>query len=96
MTQTRQHAEHDLGVAVAQQADERAPPDFLHSLLFKKEAAPNAVHNVQTTTGNGDVDVRVLIELAAIDVQGAEDADLDAQFARVGRVLGRGVNLEGW
>ena len=60
-----------LGVAVAQQADDRAPPDFLHSLLFKEEAAPNAVHNIQTTTGDGDVDVRVLIELAAIGVQGA-------------------------
>ncbi len=83
MTQTRQHAGHDLGVAVAQQADDRAPPDFLHSLLFKEEAAPNAVHNVQTTAGDGDVDVRVLIELAAIGVQGAEDADLNAQLARV-------------
>ncbi len=41
------------------------------------------MHNVQTTTGDGDVDVRVLIELAAIGVQGAEDADLDAQLARV-------------
>ena len=83
VTQTRQQAGHDLGVAVAQQADDRAPPDFLHSLLFKEEAAPNAVHNVQTTTGDGDVDGRGLIELAAIGVQGAEDADLDAQLARV-------------
>ncbi len=83
VTQTRQQAGHDLGVAVAQQADDRAPPDFLHSLLFKEEAAPNAVHNIQTTTGDGDVDGRMLIELAAIGVQGAEDADLDAQLARV-------------
>ena len=83
VTQTRQHAGHDLGLAVAQQADDRAPPDFLHGLLFKEEAAPNAVHNVQSTTGDGDVDVRGLIELAAIGVQGAEDADLDAQLARV-------------
>ncbi len=42
VTQTRQHAGHDLGVAVAQQADDRAPPDFLHSLLFKEEAVLNA------------------------------------------------------
>ncbi|RAP71952.1 hypothetical protein ACZ87_01232 [Candidatus Erwinia dacicola] len=39
------------------------------------------MHNVQTTTGDRDVDVRVLIELAVIGA---------------GRVLGRGVNLEGW
>ncbi len=81
--QYRQHAGHDLGVAVAQQMDDRAPPDFLHSLLFKEEAAPDAVHNVQTTTGDGDMDGRGLIELAAIGMQGAEDADLDAQLARV-------------
>nr|WP_261791472.1 hypothetical protein [Candidatus Erwinia dacicola] len=53
-------------------------PDGFHGLLFEEEAVPDAVHNVQITAGDGDVDVQVLIELASIGVQGAEDADLNA------------------
>lgn len=34
--------------------------------------------NVQTTAGDGDVDVWVLTELAAIGVKGTEDANLSA------------------
>lgn len=37
--------------------------------------------NVEPAAGDGNVDVRVLIQLAAIGVQGAENADLDALFA---------------
>lgn len=36
--------------------------------------------NVETATRDGDVDMRVLIELTAISVQGAEYADLNALF----------------
>lgn len=83
VSQSRQHAGHDPGVAVAQQADDRAPPDGLHGLLFKEEAAPDAVHNVEAAPRDGNVDVRMLIELATVGVQGAEYADLNAQLARV-------------
>ncbi len=83
VAQTRQHAGHDPGVAVAQQADDHTPPDFLHGLLFKEEAAPDAVLNVETAPRNGDVDMRMLIELATTGVQGTEYADLNAQLARV-------------
>ncbi|HEY3591210.1 MAG TPA: hypothetical protein VGL07_14275 [Buttiauxella sp.] len=37
--------------------------------------------NIESTPGDGDVDMRVLIELAAISVQGAEDTDLNTLFA---------------
>ena len=83
VAQTRRHAGHDPGVAVAQQADDRASPDGLHGLLFKEEAAPDAVHNVEAAPRDGNVDVRMLIELPAVGVQRAEYADFDAQLARV-------------
>lgn len=38
--------------------------------------------NVEPAAGYGNVDVRVLIQLAAVGVQDAENADLDALFAR--------------
>lgn len=63
VTQPRQLAGHDPNVAVAQKADNRASPD--------------SVLNVETGTRDGDVDMRVLIELAAVSVQGAEYANLD-------------------
>lgn len=68
MTQPRQHAGHDPLVAAAQQSDNRAPPDDLHGLLFKEETSPDAVLNVETAPRDGDVDMWVLIELAAIGV----------------------------
>lgn len=80
VAKTRQHAGHDAIVAAAQQSDNRTSPDGLHGLLFKEEAAPDAVLNVEAAPGNGDVDVWVLIELTAVSVQGAEYADLNALF----------------
>ncbi len=50
-------------------------------LLLKKQGAPGAVFGIEAAAGNGDVDVRVLIQLATIGVQGAEDADLDTLFS---------------
>lgn len=38
---------------------------------------------IEAAAGDGNMDVRVLIELAPVGVQRTEDADLDAQFARV-------------
>ncbi len=58
------------------------PPDGLHSLLFKEEASPYAVLNVETAPRDGDVDVRVLIELTALSMEGTEYADLNALFTR--------------
>lgn len=53
------------------------------SFFFKEQMAPDAVSGIKTAAGNGDVDVRMMIELAAVGVQGAEDADFDTQLARV-------------
>lgn len=39
--------------------------------------------DIEAATGNGDADVLVLIELASVCVQGAKDADIDTQLARV-------------
>lgn len=39
--------------------------------------------DIEAAAGDGDVDVRMLIELATVGVQCAEDADFDAQFFRV-------------
>lgn len=82
VTQPRQDAGHDAGVAVAQQADNRTPPDGLHGLLFKEEAAPDAVLNAPAAAGDGDVDVRVLTELPAVSVQGTVYAGLNTLFTR--------------
>lgn len=38
---------------------------------------------IDAAAGDGDMDVRMLIELAPVGVQGTEDADLDAQFFRM-------------
>nr|ULG15851.1 hypothetical protein 495p2_00100 [Serratia proteamaculans] len=73
----------DASVAGAQQADYSAVPDGFDLLFFEEQIAPDVVFNIEAATGNGDVDVRVLIELASVGVQRAEDADFDAQFARV-------------
>lgn len=82
VTQPRKHARHDEIVTAAQQVDNGGPPDGLHGLLFKEEAAPDAVLNVQATAGDGDVDMRMLIELTAVSMESAEYADLNALFTR--------------
>ncbi len=66
---------------MAQQADDGAAPDFLHGVLLKEEVAPDAVLYIKSAAGDGEVDVRVLVELAAVGVQGAEDANLHTLFA---------------
>ncbi|MMZ60933.1 hypothetical protein D3C81_1350770 [compost metagenome] len=68
-------------IAVTQQPDDGAPPDFFHRLFFEEQRTPDAVLYVESAAGDGDVDMRVLIELTAVGVQGAENADLDALFA---------------
>ncbi len=78
MPQSRQAAGVNQVVTEAQQPDDRPAPDFLHGLLLKEEVAPDAVFYIEAAAGDGQVNVRMLVELAAVGVQGAEDADLHA------------------
>lgn len=60
----------------AQQAGDRPAPDFLHGVLLKEDIAPDAVFNIKPATGEGQMNVRMLVELTAVGVQGTEDTDL--------------------
>lgn len=81
MPQPRQAAGINLVITVAQQAGDRTTPDFLHGMLLKEDIAPDAVFNVEATTGDGEMNVRVLVELTPVRMQGAENTDLHALFA---------------
>lgn len=83
VTETGQGGWVNAVIAGAQQADDGAAPDFFDQLLFEEQVAPDTVFGIETATGDGNVDVRVLIELPSVGVQGAEDADLDTQLSRV-------------
>ena len=80
VAQTRQPAGSDTVVVFAQQTNNRPTPDFLHLLLLKKQSAPDVIFDIEATSRHGNMDVGMLIELAAIGVQGAENADLDTLF----------------
>lgn len=60
-----------------------APDGFNLLFFFEEQLAPGAEFNIEAAAGDGNVDVRMLIELASVGMQRAEDADLDAQLARV-------------
>lgn len=81
MAQARQAAGIYQVIAVAQQADDGATPDFLHGMLLKEDIAPDAMFYIQPTACDGEMNVRMLVELATIGMQGAEDTDLHALFA---------------
>lgn len=66
---------------MAQQAGDCPAPDFLHCVLFKKDIAPDAVFNIEAASGNREVNVRMLVELATVGVQGTENTDIQALFA---------------
>ena len=70
-------------IAGTQQTNDGTAPDGFNLLFFEKQIAPDAVFDVEAATGNGDVDVRMLIELASVGVQGAENTDFNTQLARV-------------
>ncbi len=70
-------------VAGTQQTDNGTAPDGFNLLFFIEQIAPDTVFDIEATAGDGDMNVRMLIELASVGVQGAEDADLDAQLAHV-------------
>ncbi len=80
MSQPRQAAGINQVVAVAQQAGYRPAPDFLHGVLLKEDIAPDAIFYIEPAAGDGQVDMRVLIKLSAVGMQGAEDTDLQTLF----------------
>lgn len=78
-----QGSRSDSIVAGTEQTDNGTAPNGFNLLFFEEQVAPDAVFDIEAAAGNGDVNVWMLIELASVGVQRAEDADLDAQFARV-------------
>lgn len=46
---------------------------------------PDAILNIEPTAGDGQVNVRMLVELAAVGVQVAEDTDIHALFVGPGK-----------
>lgn len=81
MAQARLAAGVNQVITVAQQVGDRPAPDFLHGMLLKEDIAPDTVFNIEAATGDGQMNVRVPVELTAVGVQGAEDTDLQTQFA---------------
>ena len=81
MPEPRQTAGIYQVIAVAQQAGDGAAPDFLHGVLLKEDIAPDAVFNIEAASDNGQMNVRVLVELATVGMQGAEDTDPHSLFA---------------
>lgn len=82
MAEARQAAGVDLRIVVAQQINDGVAPDLLYLFLFKEQLPPGAVFGIEATAGDGDVDMRVLIELAAVSMERTEDTDFDALLAR--------------
>jgi len=78
MAEARQGDGVDLRVVIVQQVNHGVEPDILYLFLFNEQLPPGAVLDVEAVADDGEVDVRVLIELAIICVQGAEYADLNA------------------
>lgn len=77
MTKARQATGIDARIVVTQQVNNGVAPDLLYVFLFKEKLSPAVMFDVEAATGDGDVDMRVLIELPAVGVQGAKDADFD-------------------
>ena len=82
MTEARQAAGVNLCVVVAQQINDGVMPDLLYVYLFKEQLPPDVVLDVGAAAGNGDVDMRVLIELPAVGVERTEDTDFDLLLTR--------------
>lgn len=68
-------------MAVPQQPDDGPAPDFLHGMLLKEEVAPDAMPDIESATGDGQVNMRMLVELATVRMQGAKNTDLHALSA---------------
>lgn len=68
----------DSSVAGTQQADDGAAPDGFNLLFFEEQLAPDAVFGIETAAGDGNVDVRMLIELPAVGVHVVSRAPFEA------------------
>lgn len=62
---------------MVQQSGHRPAPDFFYSFLSEKQFVADAIFNVESAAGDGDVNVWMLIT----GVQGAEVTALHALFA---------------
>ncbi len=80
MPQSRQAAGVNQVITVAQQANDGPAPDFLHGVLLEEDTAPDAMPDIETAAGDGEVNVRMLVELSTVRMQGAEDTHLHALF----------------
>jgi len=78
MAEARQTAGADAHIVVAQQVNDGVAPDGFYLFLFKEQLSPYEVFYVEAAAGNGDVDIRMLIELLAVGVERAEDTHFDA------------------
>ncbi len=59
-------------ITVTQQPDDSASPNFFDYSFFEEQLTPYTMFTIQTTPGDGDMDMRMLIELSAISVQGCQ------------------------
>ena len=82
MAEARQGTGIDLRVVVAQQVNHGVAPNLLYLFLFKEQLPPGAEFDVEAAAGDGDVDMRVLIELPAVGMERTEDTDFDPLLAR--------------
>jgi len=78
MAEARQATGVDTCIVVTQQVNDGVAPDLLYVFLFKEQLSPDVVFGIEAAAGDGDVDMRVLIELPAVGVQRAKDADFDS------------------
>lgn len=53
---------------MAQHADDGTGSDLLHGVLLKEKVATDAVFHVESATGDGQMNVRMLVELATVCV----------------------------
>ncbi len=82
MAETRQGAGIDARIVVAQQVNDGVAPDGFHLFLFKEQRPPDVMFDIEAAAGDGDVDMRVLIQLSAVGVKRAEDTHFDPLLAR--------------
>ncbi len=81
MAEARQAAGIDARILVAWQVNDGIAPDLLDIFLFKEQLPPDVVFDVETTAGNGDVNMRMLIALPAVGVDRAEDTHFNTLLA---------------
>ncbi len=68
MAEARQAAGIDVSIVVAQQVNHGVAPYGSDGFLFKEQRPPYMVFDVKAAAGDGNVDMRMLIELPAVSV----------------------------